>query len=336
MTDFTPHGSNEPTILDGGEVELTPVQRVPARRGAPRDRSGQTPPPDSAQTIDLDRPGRGPSYRAALRSHRIRPERLFVAVTLGFLLIAVVKPWDLMTRSDSPQPTSAEMPASPVVTGRLPQIVQIDPSQAPSNRDWALVDWSFLASPDRHASWGFSWVDVPSGGGSQGLPQPRENWAGYGEASGPTEVVLGQNEVLALALTWPDSVRVLGISFEYLGGSPIPPTLQSSGRPEFVVIEPVPASIVVSWASPGSARGQAGPGPNRANSQVGGSVDSVQPHSGDFLIAPYRQPANNYTATIGWAWRNSPWAWPAGRYWITVATATGTTTMRIDLRNAPT
>jgi hypothetical protein len=334
MTNARREETPGPMIVDTGDTPV-PVGRV---RPEQRPAHGET--VRSVDSVEpapiVEKPDQGASYRSVLRSRRARPERVLVAIALVFILVAVAKPWDLLGPRDAPRPSPGDTP-DPATTATARRAHVLEPTLVSSVRpDWARVDWTILASSDQHDGWGFGWVAVPAGAGLDVVPAPRQGWTDSGASGGAIELSLGSDQILALAVTWPDSIDVSDVTFEYLGGLPAPPSLESSGRPEVVEIEPVPAAQVLSWPFGESTLSQPQPWaprpipPGQADSGAGAPL-----RSGDFLIAPYRQNPGDPTATIGAAWRTSPWPWPTGRYWVSVVSSAGTNVMRIDLRNTP-
>lgn len=275
-----------------------------------------------------------------------RPEVLVLLAGAAFLIAALVKPWSgpPPTTGGSISPAlvaaasgsatasgasaSAQAGATATPTIDIYQLIppyDYRPGQWPPPTPaatfgaisgavaspWSHVDWSFLANLDTHDRWGVSALTFPAVAPASGQPNPSVSWAAEVAPWSPSNltVPLG-SAVYALALTWPSSLEVTSVSFDYL----------NLGDPR-VGVTPVPAAAVATPATDGK--------PSPAPSSAGGGAPLM---SGTFWIAPsgdLRTPPQ----ALEEAWQSSPWAWPQGMYRVTLASNAGTMLVVLKLSN---
>jgi hypothetical protein len=303
-------------VVETSEAELEPVQRLHGTFGRP----GLPPrrelgPQDSAQQCGVveDWTRNGPSYASKLRSGRVRPERLFVALAAFFLVMAVAKPWGDVI---APEPTAAT-DSSLMIASRPPSYAVTVMTSVPG---WTVVDWALLSRPDAHTSWGIAWAIVPDQVVASASLAPRISWVATYASQAPVDVAVGSDQrIFGLAVTWPATFRATSLRFEYLGSDRALPSPASSGYAARESITPLRAELVTTPMPLTAGRNKR-------------PVAVPQPlRSGDFLVAPYQQPQGAYTVSLSTSWYGEPWAWPVGEYWVEVDSAVGQKVLRLNL-----
>jgi hypothetical protein len=177
---------------------------------------------------------------------------------------------------------------------------------------WQSVDWSFLAQQDTHTSWGVAALSVPTAV-QNNQPVPSLDWVPEVAPWSPSTLyVPGGSSVYGIALTWPDSLRVSSVTFDYL----------NLANPR-VDVTPVPAAAV---ATPGPDSTAPAPSPTPQQKRPAGLT------SGSFWIAPSSDLVSPTPSSLSAAWRASPWSWPTGMYRATLATNAGTMIVVLELR----
>ena len=281
---------------------------------------------------------------------RLRGEVVMLAIGLLFLGAALFKPWTLAGSAQSPSP-SPSSPAlaqiAAVPTTNAARVLSVVPTPSPSSvippydyrwgfpfptekvptgatqtsvpviaeYSWPAVDWSALSAADADAGWGFAAAVMASptdAAGAAGTRAPQTMWTSFGSPPVYAGVSLASNQnVYAMAVTWPSVLVVKRVSFIYLGG------------PEHPVYIPPAAFLPNSRVTPLPAVGVASA---FAVSAAGGQI-----RSGEFLIPPTSASPTLVTSSLHSSWSAQPWPWPYGAYQVTVTSTTGTTRAVIDL-----
>ncbi len=280
------------------------------------------------------------------RRGRLRPELLVVILGAVFVAAALLKPWPNPPRSSTPSsPTSALALLPSGAEPTAPVSLATQPGPSPTVNIWALippynyrpgqwpppttgpatggtaqsaggawqsVDWSFLAQQDPHTSWGVAALSLaPAAPSNQ--PVPLFDWVPEVAPWSPSTLfVPGDSSVYGIALTWPDSLRVSSVTFDYL----------NLANPR-VDVTPVPAAAV---ATPGPDSTGPTPSPTPQQKKPAGLT------SGSFWIAPSSDLVSPAPSSLSTAWRASPWSWPTGMYRATLATNAGTMVVVLELR----
>jgi hypothetical protein len=281
---------------------------------------------------------------------RLRGEVVMLAIGLLFLGAALFKPWTLAGSAQSPSPSpSSAAPAeiAAIPTTNAARVLSVVPTPSPSSMippydyrwgfpfptekvptgatqtgvpviaeySWPAVDWTALSVPDADAGWGFAAAVMTSASdaaGATGTRAPQTLWTSFGSPPVYAGVSLASNQnVYAMAVTWPSDLVVKRVSFIYLGG------------PEHPVYMPPAAFLPNSRVTPLPAVGVA--------SAFAVSAAGSQIRSGEFLIPPTSASPNFVTSSIHSSWSAQPWPWPYGAYQVTVTSTTGTTRAVIDL-----
>jgi hypothetical protein len=281
------------------------------------------------------------------RRGRVRPELFVVALGALFVATALLKPWPNPPRSaTSPQPTAlvavapsgaaestprtslpAPATAAPTVDiwalippynyrpGQWPPpsaAAQSGGGSQPVSSAWQSVDWGFLSQSDPHTSWGVAALTMPVQPPG-GQPVPAISWAKEVAPWSPSAVfVPGGSSVYGIAITWPASLWVSGVTFDYL----------SLAAPR-VGVTPVPAAAVATPAPASS------PSPTPRVRKTSSSAGLT---SGAFWIAPSSDLVSPTPTALSDAWRASPWSWPIGMYRASLATNAGTMIVVLDLQ----
>jgi hypothetical protein len=326
-------------------VDLEPeVVRPSHARHSGSDASKPALEPSSARVEDDEEIQRVGSRR------RIRPEIAVLIVGAIFIFGALAKPWAKAEQSPGPIAASGSVAASAAAPGEssalaaLPSAVaypdippfdyrwpffgsapSADPSAGASGISatptWSAVDWSVLTTNDNHSDWGFTAAIMP--GVSADSNAPQISWVGAGSppvyASVP--LVHGIN-VYAVAVTWPSTVQVRSVKFVYLGPPQSPPYLPPAGFLPNIQVKPLPAASV---ASPSALLAASRALPPWLDPAAGAL------RSGAFWVPPSQDSSNDVPGAITKAWQSNPWPWPYGSYEVTVASATGSINLILDL-----
>jgi hypothetical protein len=259
---------------------------------------------------------------------RFRPEVILMVAGAVFLVGALIKPWSspAPARSDS---TIATSPESTALVALGPADVQVGiPGDV--TQGWSTVDWSVLGSTDPHSGWGIGAAIMPSltaGLVDPNKTSPKTTWIAGGPlpAYSTMPIVHGLS-VYAIALTWPSSLKVTSVTFQFVNGPDYPIGVTPPGFPEFAQVSPVPADAVASPLAKLTAGASARPSAVTSGSAL---------KSGRFWIPPTDASLSAATATPAPAdWQVLPWPWPNGDYWVRVTSKSGTTTLLFQLQQS--
>jgi hypothetical protein len=278
------------------------------------------------------------------RRSRFRPEVLVLVFGAVFLVAALVKPWStqrgIAPQSSSDLAVAPTATVAPVTTPAVaPVVVSAVPTPSPTVDIWALVppgdyrpgqwppsvphasanpglqpvvapswpsvNWAFLTQPDPHATWGVAALTMPVGGSAAAQPVPSTDWVKETAPWDPSvPAVPAGSSVFAIALTWPSSIKVSNVTFDYSGGFVQTARPTPSAVPPAVGVAPIPAK--------------------------GKPAASIT--SGSFWIAPSSDLVSPTPSALQAVWQASPWSWPAGMYRATLQTNAGTMIVVIDLQ----
>lgn len=310
--------------------------------------------PTSTLRSDFDQGGVETPYRRRLYDEemvqrvggrrRVRPELVLTIAGSVFVVAALLKPWQNPLPASQPSPIAAVSPTVAVIVAPSPDHntdtsnVAVVKFGIPDNlvQRWSAVDWRELRTTDPHSSWGFAAATMPSvgegpaiiaGPAGPGTILPMTSWvaAGSPPSNATLPVVVGQN-VYAIAVTWPDNLKVTGVTFQFTGGSGREPYLPPPGFPPFTQVSPLPAERV---ASPAAATETDRP----AASSVPASHQAIR--SGQFWIPPAEESGNALSSSvIPTAWKSLPWPWPAGTYRVTITSQTEPVTIVLQLQQS--
>ena len=277
----------------------------------------------------------------------LRPEVLALLAGIVFVVAALVKPWPNpaatpsaargsgIAAAESPLASAAgpdasgldgstgvdnlaQLPAHDFRAGPWPPPLQ-EPTQ-PADPAWAAVDWSFLSRLDSHTHWGVSALAMPGQAAAAGTATPVITWAQEVAPWSPSQITVPPNSATyALAITWPSSIEVESISFDYL-----------SYTDPRVNVTAVPAAVVAT-PHPGAPSASPAPTPVPTASPTPTASPASALVSGMFWIPPSSDLTEPSPAAPLAAWRRSPWSWPAGAYRIALATNAGTMIVALQL-----
>jgi hypothetical protein len=263
---------------------------------------------------------------------RIRGEVIFAILGALFIVGAVAKPWsngDVASTVGRPSggasagpaagPPGADPVASPAVAGSADASGSQEPFAlfGQISARWSGVDWSLLATADRHVGWGVGTASLPNltfGPLGGQAPKPTAGWVAATPGSIVTVPVPSGQRVFALAITWPSRVRVSRIVYEYDGDQNEPPYVSSGGFPPYTQLSPLAAINVL----------------DPANRLAGGDLL----RSGQYWVPPAEASTNAYSRSAAWVWRRMPWSWPAGQYKITATTDGGQVLLVVRIQSA--
>jgi hypothetical protein len=273
---------------------------------------------------------------------RIRPEFVLAIAGSVFVVVALLKPWPNPLPAGQPSPIAAASPMVAVAVAPSPgdnndtTNVALIQFGVPDNliQRWSAVDWSELRTADLHSSWGIAAATMPSvgvgpaiieGPAGRGTILPMTSWVAAGSPpSNATMPVVGGQNVYAIAVTWPDNLKVTGVTFQFTGSSDREPYLPPPGFPPFTQVSPLPAERV---ASPAAATQTDRP----AASPAPASHQAIR--SGQFWIPPAEVSGNALSnSVIPTAWKSLPWPWPAGTYRVTITSQTEPVTIVLRLQ----
>jgi hypothetical protein len=275
---------------------------------------------------------------------RIRPELVLTIAGSVFVVAALLKPWPNPLPARQPSPIAAASPTAAVTVAPSPDDntdaanVAVIQFGVPDNlvQHWSAVDWGGLRTADPHSSWGFAAATMPSvgegpaiieGPAGPGTILPMTSWVAAGSPpSNATLPVVGGQNVYAIAVTWPDNLKVTGVTFQFTGSSDREPYLPPPGFPPMTQVSPLPAERV---ASPAAATQTDRP----AASPVHASHQAIR--SGQFWIPPAEVSGNALSnSVIPTAWKSLPWPWPAGTYRVTITSQTEPVTIVLLLQES--
>lgn len=253
------------------------------------------------------------------RRHVIRPELGALAVGAVFILAALVKPWGAVAPTPSPsRSASISISNAPLLDIQGPQDPSLPPYLTELSRGWAGVDWSFLGLTDGHVGWGISTATMAEVTLSTPRPTvqvPSVVWTPVPTSSPATVLDVSPDAgVFALAVTWPEDVRVTDITVEYLGSGYEPPYLTSGGFQPYTELSPLRADSVLTSA---------------------GQPTQGSPRSGEFWVPPAITSPVTADRSAAVAWRQLPWPWPLGTYKITITSQHRPIDLPLILRQTP-
>lgn len=272
---------------------------------------------------------------------RFRPELAVIALGAIFLAGALIKPWPSPPPGHSAAPIVTANGSAALVALDTPDIQIGIPGDVAQG--WSTVNWGLLSGTDRHPGWGLAVAVMPSLTDGLVAPEkasPSATWVEAG--STPSFATLRITRGLspyAIAVTWPSSLKVTGVTFQYLNGPDYPINVRPPGFPEFAQVTPVPADVVASPADPPAESSPAAAAASIAPPSVGPSpATSFGPpasekaaagsvlESGRFWIPPTDASLSTVSAAASTAdWQTLPWPWPIGNYWVRINSASGTT-----------
>lgn len=344
----------------------------PEASAAPRSHDRAKPSSRAAVQVGVELPDRfgdEEKFQRVGGRRRFRPEILLVVAGSLFLAVALLKPWPSgsASRAASATPAGLQTQAIPdtvaeVVTP-VPTVLQSpigwpdvppwdygwpvagsgQPTPIPANAGpgaaqvWRSVDWTALRTQDPHDGWGYAVATMPD---PSQLPATTRvsslsaSWVTLGSVRFADVKVASGSQVYALAVTWPHSLSVTGVTVEFIGGPGHPANLPPAGFPAYAEVSPLPAAQVASGA-PGDAPASSVPGSQPANPttiQAAGAGSVLS--SGQFWIPPSADGSGPAGGSIAEAWRSQPWPWPEGTYAFTIASTTGPTRYLLTLEAA--
>jgi hypothetical protein len=308
---------DEKSWADGSDI--APVERVNgttrlSESGAKRRHQLGSPIPSGAAAAIGDEE-EGPLERVG-RRHLVRPELGALVVGAVFIFAALLKPWGAVSPTPSPS-ASASQTAVVVVQGA--QVPPLPAYLADLSRGWAGVDWSFLGITDGHVGWGISaatMAEVKLSAPRATPHDPSVAWTPVPTSTPATVLDVGPDiGVFALAVTWPQDVRVTDITVEYLGSGYAPPYLTSGGFQPYTQLSPLSADSLL--------------GPQ------GQPTTQGAPRSGEFWVPPAIASPVTADRSASVAWHQLPWPWPLGGYKITVTSQNVPTVLALFLRQTP-
>ena len=293
----------------------THLAQVAPKPGRQLDRAG---PLD--ESADLTEQASEPLERVGKR-HFIRPELGALAVGAVFILAALVKPWGAVAPAPSPSGSASvavSISNAPLLDGQSSQEPPLPPYLVELSRGWAGVDWSFLGMTDGHVGWGISTATMAEVTLSTPRPTvqvPSVVWTPVPTATPATVLDVSPDAgVFALAVTWPEDVRVTDIAVEYLGSGYEPPYLTSGGFQPYTELSPLRADSVLTSA---------------------GQSTQGSPRSGEFWVPPAITSPVTADRSAAVAWRQLPWPWPLGSYKITITSQHRPVDLPLILRQTP-
>lgn len=251
------------------------------------------------------------------RRHIVRPELAALIVGAIFIVSALVKPWGGIVSVPSPS-ASARISPQPLVLGPGSSEPALPPYLDDLSRAWAGVDWNFLSVTDTHSGWGISTAAMVETAASTPPPiahSPAILWTSVASSTPPTVIdVSPGTSVFAIAITWPQDLRVTAVYFEYLGNGFDPPNATSAGFQPYAQVTPLSADAVAAPLE------QPTLGP---------------PHSGQFWVPPAVKSPLTVNRSLASAWHLLPWSWPLGEFKVTITSQHRPTTVAVYLRQTP-
>jgi hypothetical protein len=285
------------------------VERVRAGTRPAKDASKLLSQPGVAVGADANEP-----LEHVGRRHFVRPDLAALMVGAVFIAAALVKPWGNIVSVPSP-PGSPQISSQPLVIDRGSSEPTLPDYLDGLSRAWTGVDWRFLSETDTHSGWGISAASMAETTASTPLPIvhiPSVRWTPVSTATPPTIIDVGHGmDVFAIAITWPEDLRVTSVSFEYLGNGYDPPSATSGGFEPYTQLIPLSADAVAAPTEQPS---------------------SGSPHSGEFWVPPAIKSPVTVDRSLVSAWRLLPWSWPLGEFKVTITSQQQPVTLPIYLR----